>query len=71
MALSMSAWLTKKEAAQHLRVSVDTIERRALPWQLHHQPFKIRYKHLLLGEDSEPRPRFFKPDVDAMLHQPG
>ena len=51
-------------------MSTDTIERRAIPWQEQPIMFKLRYKLLQLGPDSDPVPRFYEPDVEALLYDP-
>lgn len=63
-------WLSKREAASRVGVSTDTIERRAIPWQEQPVIFKVRYKLLQLGPDSDPVPRFFEADVEALLYDP-
>lgn len=62
--------MTKAEAAAHVRLSVDTIERRGIPWQPEPVQFKIRVKYLCLDEDTRELPRFYFPDVDALLKTP-
>lgn len=66
----MSEWMTKAEAAAHLVLSVDTIERRGIPWQEDPVQFKIRVKYLCLGEGTRELPRYFRADVDALLATP-
>jgi len=62
-----SEWLTKKQAALRLVVSASTIARRGIPWQDDPRPFKIRIRILQLDEGGKPLPRYFGPDVDALL----
>ena len=63
----MNIWLSRKQAAAKISVSVDTIERRGIPWQKDPVPNRIRYKLLKLGDDTRQRRRFFEPDIEAML----
>ena len=63
----MNIWLSRREAARKISVSVDTIERRSLPWQDEPVPGKLRYKYLKLGEDTWRERRYFEPDVEALL----
>lgn len=68
--IEVTVWLSAKEAAKKLSVSTDTIERRAIPWQDAGEPYKVRYKYLVLGEGTEPVRRYFEPDVEALLCEP-
>ena len=63
----MNYWLSRKEAAHKISVSVDTVERRAIPWQDQRVPDKVRFKLLRLGEDTRQERRYFEPDVEALL----
>ena len=63
----MNTWLSRKDAADKISVSVDTIERRALPWQEHSVRGKIRFKLLRLAEDTRQERRYYEPDVEALL----
>lgn len=63
----MNIWLSRKQAAAKIGVSVDTIERRALPWQECPVRGKIRFKLLRLGEDTRKERRYCEPDVEALL----
>ena len=64
-------WLPLRKAAEKLGVSVDTIGRRAIPYQPEHVPLKIRYKMLLLNEnESDPERRYLEEDLEAMLVVP-
>lgn len=69
---SFGEWMTKVQAANHLGLSVDTIERRGIPWQSEPVKFRLRLKYLVLGEDGKgestrPLPRYFREDVEALL----
>jgi hypothetical protein len=68
--INVTVWLSAKEAAKKLSVSTDTIERRATPWQDAGEPYKVRYKYLVLGEGAEPVRRYYEPDVEALLCEP-
>ena len=68
--INVTIWLSAKEAAKKLSVSTDTIERRAIPWQDAGEPYKVRYKYLVLGEGAEPVRRYYEPDVEALLCEP-
>ncbi len=50
--------------------SVDTIERRSIPWQEEAVIGKLRFKLLRLGEDTRQERRYFEPDVEALLVRP-
>ena len=63
----MNYWLSRREAAAKVSVSVDTIERRSVPWQEEPVPGKLRYKLLKLGEDTRQERRYFEPDIEALL----
>ena len=60
-------WLSRKGAAEKLNVSVDTIERRAIPWQDDPVPGKLRYKCLKLGEETRQDRRYCEEDLEALL----
>ena len=60
-------WLSRKGAAEKLNVSVDTIERRAIPWQDDPVPGKLRYKCLKLGEETRQDRRYCEEDLQALL----
>jgi hypothetical protein len=60
-------WLSRKGAAEKLDVSVDTIERRAIPWQENPAPGKLRYKYLKLGDQTRQDRRYFEEDLEALL----
>ncbi len=68
--INITIWLSAKEAAKKLSVSTDIIERRAIPWQDASEPYKVRYKYLVLGEGAEPVRRYYEPDVEALLCEP-
>ena len=63
----MNTWLSRKDAAKKISVSVDTVERRAHPWQDDRVLGRIRFKLLRLGEDTRQERRYFEPDVEALL----
>jgi hypothetical protein len=63
----MNTWLSRKDAAQKISVSVDTVERRAVPWQDKRVHQRIRFKLLKLAEDTRQERRYFEPDVEALL----
>jgi hypothetical protein len=48
--MSQPEWLTKRQAAIRLAVSLSTIERRGVPWQDSPRPFKIRVRILQLDD---------------------
>ena len=68
--INVTIWLSAKEAAKKLSVSTDTIERRAIPWQDAGEPYKVRYKYLVLSEGAEPVRRYYEPDVEGLLCEP-
>ena len=63
----MNQWLSRRDAARKISVSVDTIERRSVLWQVEPVPGKLRYKLLKLGEDTRQERRYFEPDIEALL----
>ena len=63
----MNMWLSRREAARKISVSVDSIQRRAIRWQDEPVPGRLRYKLLKLGEDTRRERRFFESDVEALL----
>lgn len=63
----MNYWLSRKDAARKISVSVDTIHRRAIPWQAEPVPGKIRWKYLKLGQGTWRDRRYFEPDIEALL----
>jgi hypothetical protein len=62
-----SQWMTRQEAADYLRVSVDTIDRRSVPFDGGKKEGKLRYK--CLGFDGLRRVRLLAADVYAVLPQ--
>ena len=68
--INVAVWLSAKEAAKKLSVSTDTIERRAIPWQVAGESHKVRYKYLVLDEGAEPVRRYYESDVEALLYEP-
>jgi hypothetical protein len=67
MSTTSRNWLSRKGAAEKLDVSVDTIERRAIPWQDVPVPGKLRYKYLKLGEETRQERRYCEEDLEALL----
>ena len=63
----MNQWLSRRDAARKISVSVDTIERRSVLWQDEPVSGKLRYKLLKLGEDTRQERRYFEPDIEALL----
>ena len=63
----MNIWLSRREAARKISVSVDSIQRRAIRWSDEPVPGRLRYKFLKLGEGTRLERRFFEPDVEAFL----
>lgn len=63
----MNTWLSRKDAAQKISVSVDTVERRAVPWQQQRVLNRIRIKELKLAEGTRRERRYFEPDLEALL----
>jgi len=63
----MNIWLSRKQAAAKISVSVDTVERRAVAWTPEPVTGKIRFKLLKLGDDTRQERRYFEPDVEALL----
>ena len=61
-------WYTRKSAAAFLDVSVDTIERRAIPWSLDPVPGRLRYRLLRLGENTREGRRYYGADLEALLN---
>ena len=65
-------WISKREAANRVGVSTDTIERRAIPRQDRPVMFKLRYKLLQLGPQSDGSGAAFlsSPTSEASLYDP-
>jgi hypothetical protein len=55
----------------YIGFSRDCVEARAVPWQDDHIPFKVRFKHVIGDEGAEPIRRYYRPDLDALLVNPG
>lgn len=54
----MNTWLSRKDAAKKISVSVDTVERRAVPWQdqrVGQRPFVHRTVRIAVMPWKEPR----------------
>lgn len=66
----MNMWLSRKEAAKLIFVSVDTIKRRAIPWNDDSIEGKIRWKWLVLDANGRKLRRYFRPDMTAMMPKP-
>lgn len=68
----MNYWLSRKEAAKKIGVSVQTIQRRAIAWDDDSGfiPGKIRFKFLKLDHDTRQERRYYEPDVEALLVTP-
>jgi hypothetical protein len=60
-------WLSRRGAAEKLDVSVDTVERRAIPWQEEPVTGRLRYKYLKLGDQTRQDRRYCEEDLDALL----
>lgn len=63
-------WLKLKSLANLLRVSSDTVERRAIPWQQTPVPHRLRYKWLRLDPTAELERRYYLPDAIRFLQEP-
>ncbi len=63
-------WLSGKDSGIYLGLQRDAIERRGIPWQDDPVPYKIRYKTLRLDPETKERRRYYRPDLDALLHSP-
>ena len=66
----LNDWITKQEAALALKVSTDTIERRSIEWQEAPEPYRVRFKYLVLAPNVKPVPRYFRADVERFLVHP-
>jgi len=66
----IAIWSGGKDAALYLDVSRDTIETYAVRWPKDGKPVKgrFRYKELELKPGSDPRRRYYRPDLDARLN---
>jgi hypothetical protein len=60
-------WLSRRGATEKLDVSVDTVERRAIPWQDEPVTGRLRYKYLKLGDQTRQDRRYCEEDLDALL----
>jgi hypothetical protein len=66
----MNIWLSRKEAAKQFFISVDSVRRRAIPWDDDFVEGKIRWKWLVLDATGRKLRRYFRPDVAAMMPKP-
>ncbi len=66
----MNIWLSRREAAKLILISVDTIKRRSIPWNDDSIKGKIRWKWLVLDANGRRLRRYFRPDVVAMTKKP-
>ena len=68
----MNYWLSRKDAAKKIGVSVQTIQRRAIAWEVDGGfiPGKVRFKLLKLDDDTRQERRYYEPDVEALLVTP-
>lgn len=62
-----SLLLRGSAAARYLDVSPDTIERRGIPMQKEHVPFRIRYEEPQLRRDGRKFRRYYRPDLESLL----
>lgn len=69
---TMNYWLSRKDAAKKIGVSVQTIQRRAIAWDDNGGfiPGKVRFKFLKLDDDTRQERRYYEPDVEALLVTP-
>lgn len=63
-----SPWMTRREAAEYLRVSTDTIDRKAVEFQQDRADGRIRYRRVSFGECGPVR--LLAEDVYALLPLP-
>lgn len=70
-ATSMISWLKAESAARILGMHRNTVTRRAIPWGAEHRRGRIRFKNLRLDKEAGPTPRYFWPDIKALLANPG
>ena len=64
----MNIWLSRKQAAQKIGVSVDTVDRRATPWQSEPVKHRVRFKLLKLDENTRQERRYYEADLEALLN---
>jgi hypothetical protein len=65
--IQWNIWLSRREAAAKVGVSPDTIERRGIEWQAEAVAHRIRYRFLVLDENTTPERRYYEPDVEALI----
>jgi len=63
----LATWFGVEAAADYLGCSPDKIEIYAFRWPQDNRfvPGRLRWKHLPLKPGSEPRRRYYRPDLDA------
>lgn len=67
----MISWLKAESAARILDIHRSTVTRRAIPWRAEHRRGRIRFKILRLDKETGPTPRYYWPDIKALLANPG
>lgn len=68
--VSITIWLSAREAAKQIGKSADTIERRGIPWQGTPVPFRLRYTFLVLDRGADAIRSYYEPDLEALLFAP-
>ena len=63
-------WLSLSAAAGLIDVSEQDVLRRAVPWQAVPEAHRVRFRLLALDPDAKRAPRFFAPDLEALLSSP-
>ena len=62
------AWTTRREAAEYLRLSVDSIDRLLTPWAQAPEPGRLRYRKMVTSRNTAIR--ILRRDVVALLPEP-
>jgi hypothetical protein len=62
--IAAPVWMTRKEAAEHLREDTDTVDGKMVPMQAKRVPGKIRYVRM---NAQGTRPRLLRADVYEIL----